>query len=310
MSSTVVEAGASESPAITAAKSASHFVRKVGGEVRSAAVAHTSVGRIEIFNRKVIPRLDWHFCQPETTLFWHRDGFRRMRGTVDGRPVDCTFVGKSRLSIFPREAEIKMDFDLQPSLDYAVVFFDPAKVGARVPLDLHRARLAFCHEGLLGGMSELCRQAQEPDNLFELFAEGWALQALAHVARIAGSADGMPAAPRGGLSARARSRVDMYIRENLAQPLTLEELALVAGLSKRHFLRAFAESVGVAPHRFVVGLRIEEAKRQLAESAKPITGIALDCGFSHAQHFSATFRKSAGMTPLEYRQAARTAAMH
>ncbi len=299
-----------ESAAIALPKSESRFVRKVGGEVRSAAVANTSVGRIEIFSRNVLPRLDWHFCQPETTLFWHREGFERMRGTVDGRAVDCSFVGRSRLSIFPREAEIRMDFDLQPRLDYAVVFFDHAKVDSRLSLDLRRSRLAFSHDGLLCGLSELCRQAQQQDNLFDLFAEGWALQALAHVARIAGGSGDAPAAVRGGLAPRARARVDMYIRENLAQPLALEELARVAGLSKRHFLRAFAESVGVAPHRFVVGLRIEEAKRQLAATAKPVTHIALDCGFSHAQHFSSSFRKAAGMTPLEYRQRARGTFVH
>jgi AraC family transcriptional regulator len=68
-------------------------------------------------------------------------------------------------------------------------------------------------------------------------------------------------------------------------------------LSPRQFLRAFHASVDDTPLRYVQAVRIEEAKRLLVESLRSMTDIALNCGFSHPQHFTTSFRKHVGMTP-------------
>jgi AraC family transcriptional regulator len=70
-------------------------------------------------------------------------------------------------------------------------------------------------------------------------------------------------------------------------------------------LRAFQESVGASPYKYVLALRIEEAKQRLSRSANSITEIALATGFGHAQHFSTSFRKATGETPSSFRQRAR-----
>jgi len=284
---------------------AGRYVRKVGGRVLSSVVVCTTVGRIELYRRQCLSRFEWHFCQPETTLFWHGEGFKSMRGTVDGNKIDCRFVGKSRLSIFPAETVIKTEFDLHEFCDYAVMFFDPGFLESRVVTKIARTRIAFSNDVLLAGLAQLCREAETGDNLFELFAEGWAMQALAQVSRIAGQSGDILRPPfKGGLALRIMNRLQGFIRDHLADAMTLDQLAEMAGLSKRHFLRAFAESVGVTPHRYILSLRIEEAKRHLLTTGRPVTDIALDCGFSHAQHFSSSFRRMTGFTPSEFRQRA------
>jgi AraC family transcriptional regulator len=92
------------------------------------------------------------------------------------------------------------------------------------------------------------------------------------------------------------------VADNLDRPISLADLSNVTGLSKRHFIRAFAESAGQTPHRYVVSQRIEKAKQLLADSSDSITEIGLAVGFSHAQHFSNKFKALTGLTPSNYRE--------
>jgi AraC family transcriptional regulator len=147
----------------------------------------------------------------------------------------------------------------------------------------------------------LGREAAAPDDVFDLFAEGWALQAMAHLSRLAGGHYANREISRGGLSVANLRRVQDYIHSTLPATVTLVELSRVAGLSRRHFLRAFRESVGDTPLGYVRTLRIEEAKRRLSQGNQSITEVALDCGFSHAQHFATAFRRATGLTPSAFR---------
>jgi AraC family transcriptional regulator len=278
------------------------FVRLVGGDLVSSSITNTETMRIEVLRRVSKPRMEWHFRQPEVTLFWFRNGAQDLRGTVDGRNVAHQFSRHFNLALFPACTEIEGEWKVAPSLDYVVVFLDPGFVHARLKADIDRPLVGFAHETLTRGLAELCREAAAPDNVFSLFAEGWGTQALAHLARATHVAGPEKEVSRGGLPARTVRELDDYIRVRLAEPISLEDLCGVAGLSKRHFLRAFQESVGTTPHRHVLNLRIEAAKRRLAESDDCLTTIALGSGFSHSQHFSTTFRRATGMTPSMYRR--------
>jgi AraC family transcriptional regulator len=138
--------------------------------------------------------------------------------------------------------------------------------------------------------------------VFSLMSEGWALQALAHITRVSEKDSDEAHLHRGGMSGRKLNLIDEFVRENLASPISIAQLAELAGLSKRHFLRAFQQRVGASPYRFVQDLRIEEAKRRLRHTKEPITEIALETGFAHSQHFSARFRTATGMSPTSYRE--------
>jgi AraC family transcriptional regulator len=287
---------------MTLACSPHPFVRLVGGDLVSSEITNTETMRIEVLRRVSKPRMEWHFRQPEVTLFWFRNGAEDLQGTVNGRGAAHRFNRHFNLALFPACTEIQGEWKVGPSLDYVVVFLDPEFVHARLKAEIDRPLVGFAHEPLTRGLAELCREAAAPDNVFALFAEGWGTQALAHLARAIHMTGPDKGVSRGGLPARTVRQLDDYIRARLAEPISLEDLCGVAGLSKRQFLRAFQESTGTTPHRHVLNLRIEEAKRRLTGSGDCLTTIALASGFSHSQHFSTTFRRATGMTPSAFRR--------
>jgi AraC family transcriptional regulator len=107
---------------------------------------------------------------------------------------------------------------------------------------------------------------------------------------------------RGGLAGWQRRLVAQHIEENISEKISLSELAELTQLSVFHFSRAFKQSFGMPPHRYHTSRRIERAKILLAKPNQSVTEIALDMGFSDTSSFTATFRKSAGRTPTEYRR--------
>lgn len=119
--------------------------------------------------------------------------------------------------------------------------------------------------------------------------------------RIAGAETMAPRSIQ-GLSPHILRRVTDYMRAHLCDPLSLQTLADVAGLSTFHFCRMFKQSTGMPPHRYLADLRIERAKRMLLQSGTPIGDIAFDTGFGSSSQFSHVFKKQAGCTPQEYRR--------
>ncbi|WP_230351424.1 helix-turn-helix domain-containing protein [Lelliottia sp. WAP21] len=105
----------------------------------------------------------------------------------------------------------------------------------------------------------------------------------------------------GGLSPYVLRNTLAYIDANLAQPLTLDELAQQAALSEYHFARMFRQSMGRAPHQYVMQQRLEKAKALVLANELPLTEIALACGFSSASHFSNRFKLATGFTPSQLR---------
>lgn len=110
---------------------------------------------------------------------------------------------------------------------------------------------------------------------------------------------------RGGLAPVVLKRVLEFIESHLDQPLLLSSLALQAGLSEFHFARMFKYSTGLAPHQYVMQVRLQQADKLLRHTALPLTQIALDCGFSSASHFSNRFKAAYGCAPLQLRQQSR-----
>jgi AraC-like DNA-binding protein len=89
------------------------------------------------------------------------------------------------------------------------------------------------------------------------------------------------------------------MRDRLAEPLTLDELAAHARLDKFHLCRAFREQVGMPPHAYLTQLRILHAKELLAAGAKP-RDIAPQIGLYDQSQLNRHFRRIVGMTPGEF----------
>lgn len=101
---------------------------------------------------------------------------------------------------------------------------------------------------------------------------------------------------------QAVEAVQRHLAENLADKVSLEELAEVANLSRYHLLRVFQAAVGLPPHAYQNQLRVELGKRLLAQSV-PISQAAVEAGFVDQSHFSRVFKQFTGATPRQYMDA-------
>ncbi|MEO8937338.1 MAG: AraC family transcriptional regulator [Burkholderiaceae bacterium] len=109
-------------------------------------------------------------------------------------------------------------------------------------------------------------------------------------------------AHRGGMAPRQLRSVCDYIEGHLADKVELEALAAVAGLSACHFARAFRQSTGVPPHRYLMLRRIAAGERLVMDTDRPFSQISLDVGFSDQSHFTRTFVRVTGETPRAFRR--------
>ncbi|MBW8815173.1 MAG: helix-turn-helix transcriptional regulator [Caulobacterales bacterium] len=101
---------------------------------------------------------------------------------------------------------------------------------------------------------------------------------------------------------RRMREVAAFLDTAFAEPMTLAEMATLAGLSRFHFIRAFRETLGETPHQYLIGARLRAAADRLLDSAEPITAIALGVGFNDISHFNATFRTAFGVSPSAWRR--------
>jgi len=88
----------------------------------------------------------------------------------------------------------------------------------------------------------------------------------------------------------------------LQDELSLIELSGIADLSPHRFATAFKTSMGIPPHRYVIGRRIDFARELLRRSDKAISEIAYDVGFSSQSHLTTNFRQTTGVTPRKFRE--------
>ncbi|MFR0874996.1 MAG: helix-turn-helix transcriptional regulator [Bilophila wadsworthia] len=90
-----------------------------------------------------------------------------------------------------------------------------------------------------------------------------------------------------------------YLEEHSGEPVSLDQLGEVAGLSKYYLLRSFTKQKGISPYRYLETIRIAKA-RKLLERNVPMIEVALQTGFADQSHFSRFFKRLIGVTPRQY----------
>jgi AraC-like DNA-binding protein len=109
---------------------------------------------------------------------------------------------------------------------------------------------------------------------------------------------------RVGIVDRRLRRAIEFMSANCGRELSLAEIAGAAYLSEFHFSRLFKKITGATPHAYLASLRIERARRLLAESDLPIAEVGAEVGYASQSHFTKIFREATGMTPKAFRDAA------
>ncbi|GHC87895.1 AraC family transcriptional regulator [Pseudorhodoferax aquiterrae] len=99
-----------------------------------------------------------------------------------------------------------------------------------------------------------------------------------------------------------------HARRNLAQPLSVEDLAEAASLSPRQFSRVFTAETGQSPAKAVEGLRLEAARLMVESSRHPLEVVARETGFRDRRHLREAFLRGFGLPPQAVRREARDGA--
>lgn len=96
--------------------------------------------------------------------------------------------------------------------------------------------------------------------------------------------------------------VQRWIAERPAEDLSVQALAQRAHMSPRNFARAFRAETGITPARYVERVRLEAARRELEDTPRLASAVAVSCGFGTAETMRRTFLRVLGVSPAEYRR--------
>ena len=106
-----------------------------------------------------------------------------------------------------------------------------------------------------------------------------------------------------GLAPWQLRKVLIHIEANLSTPIRNKDLAAIARLSEFHFNVAFRNSVGDAPHGYIIRRRIERAQGLMLSTQMSLSDIAGECGLADQSHLTRLFRRIVGESPAAWRRA-------
>ncbi|MCX6876766.1 MAG: substrate-binding domain-containing protein [Verrucomicrobia bacterium] len=96
-----------------------------------------------------------------------------------------------------------------------------------------------------------------------------------------------------------------FVHEHYGEGIDVDDIARHAGLSRHQLTKCFKQHGGESVSRYLLRIRLNHARRLLAESDAKIQGLATDLGFRSAAYFSTVFLQETGLTPAEFRRRAR-----
>jgi AraC family transcriptional regulator len=236
---------------------------------------------------------------PDLHLVLYVAGDVVMRTHADGKPVRRRWVPGDLELVVPHRASVR-DYRTTSAMRTIQVHV-PAATVERAAAGLGGSAPDF--EALSAAMGagdpvleQLVRALPAGAGANDLYAESAAAFLATHLltrgrhARLPGPEH---VAVRAGIA---------VMRDRLAEPLTLADIAAEAHLSVYHFIRVFRAATGETPHRFLTRLRVERARRLLANDTLTVGQIAERCGFASPGAFSAAFLSHVGVRPSAYRK--------
>lgn len=100
-----------------------------------------------------------------------------------------------------------------------------------------------------------------------------------------------------------KDAVISHIDTNIAESLTIRDLARLAGLTPSWFKASFKEEFGIPPMEYVMRRKIALARKMIIHNTnKNLTDIAMDLGFASSQSFSTSFKRYCGLSPTDFRK--------
>jgi AraC family transcriptional regulator len=239
----------------------------------------------------------------------------------DGISGGCEWSNGSQVGKLPSVAPNTVLFN--PARDYLwirkrvsqqncrmlLLTIDPTLVNRLDAGDVDVAKLQFRQQigiedqGLRLALLAIGREIEAPGLNSRSYMDSLLMLLLTHLMRCA-SNFATPLRPvyvKGGLPNRRLKRALELLEADFTKTPSLAELARPLGLHPTSFCRAFKQSTGLSPHRYLLAQRINRAKEMMKDENRTLTEIALDCGFSSSSQLSVVFKRIAGVSPRIFR---------
>ena len=134
------------------------------------------------------------------------------------------------------------------------------------------------------------------------YLDGLAIAVASRVVARHSSAAKLTEESKQGLDGRRLKLVLSFIEDQLAENLSLEQIAAIAGISVSHLNALFRRSTGVPLYQYIIQRRVERAKTLLIEGGLSMAEIALAAGFAHQSHMARHMRRMLGVSPREMKR--------
>ena len=186
---------------------------------------------------------------------------------------------------------------------------DPALVNRLGVGDVNVAHLQFRQQigiedqGIRLTLAAITQEIEAPGLNSRLYIDNLLMLLLTQLMRCASNfaVPRQPAYVKGGLPNWRLKRALELLETGRTKTPSLAELAGPLRLHPTYFCRAFKQSTGLSPHRYLLEHRVNRAKEMMKDRERKLTEIALDCGFSSSSQFSVVFKRTTGMSPRRYR---------
>jgi len=215
-----------------------------------------------------------------------------IQGTGEHEYQDLRELRLVNILYQPNQLKIML-LDLPSVAGYHALFtLEPSRPPAKGMLHLNSRELAQ----ITGLVDRLENELKVREPGFAFMATATFMQVIGLLSRSYGRAP----SPDGRAMLRIGEALS-HLERHTYHKVNLDELASIAHMSRRSFLRVFQSATGTSPLNWQIGQRVARACGMLRNTDKRVTEIAFDVGFNDSNYFTRQFRKITGVSPREYR---------
>lgn len=166
-------------------------------------------------------------------------------------------------------------------------------------LDLQNAVLNIgVNESIILLLTEIIEKTKEEKTGYQPLVSGIVLHLLGQIHSMTKQRGFEP----GDITESIINKARIIFRTNIEQDIAMEKVAEELNVSYAWFRKAFKTYTGIAPHQYLMQLKIEKAKMLLSDNSKSIKEIAFSLNFESAFYFSKLFKEKIGVSPEVYRK--------
>ncbi|WP_113672813.1 AraC family transcriptional regulator [Vallitalea guaymasensis] len=144
---------------------------------------------------------------------------------------------------------------------------------------------------------KIIKELQIKSKSYIIICSGYLVELLTSISRCKKNCHGNTHASESELH-----KIMNYLNESYHHQHTIEELANKCNLSPYYFIRKFKKVSGYSPQKYLLRIRMENAKKMLVESNLNIGDIGTMVGFKNALYFSKAFKEFVGISPSQFRK--------